>query len=840
MTNSWTDIQNTDLAIIMGGNAAEAHPCGFKWVTEAKANRGAKLIVVDPRFTRSASVADFYAPIRQGTDIAFLLGVISYCMQNDKVQWEYVKAFTNAPYLIKEGFGYADGLFTGYDETKRDYDRSTWNYDIGPDGYVISDDTLQHPRCVWQLLKKHASVFTPELVERICGTPKEKFLKVCEMIGECSSKTKTMTSMYALGWTQHSSGSQNIRTMAMLQLILGNIGVRGGGMNALRGHSNIQGLTDLGLMSNLIPGYLTLPNDTETTLDTYMSTRGFKPLRPNQTSYWQNYKKFFVSFQKAMWGEAATAENSFAYDWLPKLDVSGYDILRTFQLMHEGKVNGYFCQGFNILLSAPNRRKITTALSKLKFLVVMDPLQTETARFWENYGEHNDVDTSKIQTEVIELPVTCFAEETGSLVNSGRWLQWHWQGATPPGEAQHDIWIMAQIFLRLRALYQKEGGTVPEPIVNLDWRYKDPGDPTPEELAKELNGYATEDITDPNDPTKVVIAKGKQLVNFSVLRDDGKTSSGCWIYSGCFNEAGNNMARRDNSDPDNAGVFPNWAWAWPLNRRIIYNRASADVEGNPWDPSRKLLWWNGSKWTGYDIPDIAPDAKPGVVGPFIMNAEGTGRLFALGQMRDGPFPAHYEPFESPLANIVAPKIRGNPVARIFKNDLDQLGTADEFPYAGTSYRLTEHFHFWTKHVRFNAVVQPEFFVEIPEQLAAEKGIKTGHWVQVRSKRGAVKAKAVVSKRINTLICDGKPVHVIGVPLHWAFIGETKEGFGPNTLTPFVGDANTDTPEFKAFLVDIKPISGPDVVTVSEGAGAEEGDFASLISDTLGDRSRTDF
>ena len=840
MTNSWTDIQNTDLAIIMGGNAAEAHPCGFKWVTEAKANRGAKLIVVDPRFTRSASVADFYAPIRQGTDIAFLLGVISYCMQNDKVQWEYVKAFTNAPYLIKEGFGYADGLFTGYDETKRDYDRSTWNYDIGPDGYVISDDTLQHPRCVWQLLKKHASVFTPELVERICGTPKEKFLKVCEMIGECSSKTKTMTSMYALGWTQHSSGSQNIRTMAMLQLVLGNIGVRGGGMNALRGHSNIQGLTDLGLMSNLIPGYLTLPNDTETTLDAYMSTRSFKPLRPNQTSYWQNYKKFFVSFQKAMWGEAATAENSFAYDWLPKLDVSGYDILRTFQLMHEGKVNGYFCQGFNILLSAPNRRKITTALSKLKFLVVMDPLQTETARFWENYGEHNNVDSSKIQTEVIELPVTCFAEETGSLVNSGRWLQWHWQGATPPGEAQHDIWIMAQIFLRLRALYQKEGGTVPEPIVNLDWRYKDPGDPTPEELAKELNGYATEDITDPNDPTKVFIAKGKQLVNFSVLRDDGKTSSGCWIYSGCFNEAGNNMARRDNSDPDNAGVFPNWAWAWPLNRRIIYNRASADVEGNPWDPSRKLLWWNGSKWTGYDIPDIAPDAKPGVVGPFIMNAEGTGRLFALGQMRDGPFPAHYEPFESPLANIVAPKIRGNPVARIFKNDLDQLGTADEFPYAGTSYRLTEHFHFWTKHVRFNAVVQPEFFVEIPEQLAAEKGIKTGHWVQVRSKRGAVKAKAVVSKRINTLICDGKPVHVIGVPLHWAFIGETKEGFGPNSLTPFVGDANTDTPEFKAFLVDIKPISGPDVVTVSEGAGAEEGDFASLISDTLGDRSRTDF
>jgi formate dehydrogenase major subunit len=541
-----------------------------------------------------------------------------------------------------------------------------------------------------------------------------------------------------------------------------------------------------------------------------------------------------------MWGDAATAENDFAYDWLPKLDVSGYDLLRAFQLMYEGKMNGYFCQGFNVLLSAPNRRKIAASLAKLKFLVVMDPLQTETARFWENYGEHNDADPAKIQTEVIELPTTCFAEETGSLVNSGRWLQWHWTGGTPPGEAKHDTWIMAQIFMRLRALYEKEGGALPEPILKLDWRYKDPGEPAPEELAKELNGYANEDITDPNDPTKVVIAKGKQLVNFSVLRDDGKTSCGCWIYSGCFNEQGNNMARRDNHDPDNTGVFPNWAWSWPLNRRVIYNRASADVEGNPWDPSRKLLWWDGAKWTGYDVPDIAPNAKPQLVGPFIMNAEGTARLFALSQMRDGPFPAHYEPFESPVANLLAPKIRGNPVSRVFKNDLQQFGDAKEFPYAGTSYRLTEHFHFWTKHVRFNAVMQPEFFVEISEQLAAEKGIKSGHWVQVWSKRGSVKAKAVVTKRISTLMCDGKPVHVIGIPLHWGFIGETKEGFGPNSLTPFVGDANSDTPEYKAFLVDIKPIAGPDVVTLAEGPNAEEGDFSSLISDTLGDRSRTDF
>jgi formate dehydrogenase major subunit len=808
MTNSWTDIKNTDLVVIMGGNAAEAHPCGFKWVTEAKANRGAKLIVVDPRFTRSASVADVYAPIRQGTDIAFLLGVINYCIQNDKVQWEYTKTFTNAPYIVKEGYGYQDGLFTGYDESKRDYDRDTWEYEIGPDGYVVSDDTLQNPRCVWNLLKQHVSIYTPELVERICGTPKDKFLKVARMISETSARDKFMTSMYALGWTQHSKGSQNIRCMAMLQLILGNIGVRGGGMNALRGHSNIQGLTDLGLMSNLIPGYLTIPTEREVSLDQYMSTRGFKPMRPGQMSYWQNYKKFFVSFQKAMWGSAATAENSFAYDWLPKLDVPAYDVLRAFELMHAGKMNGYFCQGFNPLLSFPNRRKITAALSKLKYLVIMDPLQTETARFWENHGEHNDVDPSKVQTEVIQLPSTCFAEDTGSLTNSGRQLHWHWAGGTPPGEAKHDAWIMAQIHLRLKALYQKEGGKVPEPILNLDWRYKDPGEPSPEELAKEMNGYATEDITDAADPTKVILAKGKQVVSFAVLRDDGKTACGCWIYSGCFNEAGNNMARRDNKDPDDTGAFPTWAWSWPVNRRILYNRASADVSGKPWDPSRKLLWWDGAKWTGYDVPDILPTAKPDVVGPFIMNPEGTARLWVRRLMKDGPFPTHYEPFESPVVNVVAPKIRGNPAARVFRGDMEQFGDAKEFPYAATSYRLTEHFHFWTKHVQINASLQPEFFIEISEQLAKEKGIKSGGWVRVWSKRGSVKAKAVVTKRIKPLTCDGKTVHVVGIPLHWGFTGAARKGFGPNSLTPYVGDANIETPEYKAFLVDIEPISGP--------------------------------
>lgn len=628
------------------------------------------------------------------------------------------------------------------------------------------------------------------------------------MMASCSTPDRTMTSMYALGWTQHSKGSQNIRCMAMLQLILGNIGVRGGGMNALRGHSNIQGLTDIGLMSNLIPGYLNIPTEKEPDFETYMASRGFKPLRPNQVSYWQNYRKFIVSFLKAMWGSAATAENQFAYDYLPKLDLPAYDVLRAFEMMSQGQMHGYFCQGFNPLLAFPNRGKITASLSKLKYLVIMDPLETETARFWENHGEYNDVDTASIQTEVYQLPTSCFAEDEGALVNSGRWLQWHWPAQNPPGDAKRDNWIMAQIFLYLKRLYQEEGGVFPDPILNLTWNYEDPEEPSPAELAREMNGYAVTDLADPTDPTRTVATAGQQLPGFAALRDDGSTACGCWIFSGSYTEQGNMMARRDNTDPDGVGLYPNWTFSWPANRRILYNRASSDVSGRPWDETRPLVQWNGERWAGYDVPDIPPTSRPEDVGPFIMNPEGVSRLFTRGMMRDGPFPAHYEPFEAPIANVIAPAIRGNPVARIFESDRDTFGNADEFPYAATSYRLTEHFHYWTKHVWVNAALQPEFFVEISEELAAEKGIDKGGWCRVWSKRGSVFAKAVVTKRIKPLICDGKTVHVVGIPLHWGFMGAAKKGFGPNSLTPYVGDANIETPEFKAFLVNIERSSGP--------------------------------
>src|SRR5262249_33406817 len=400
MTNSWTDIANTDLVVVMGGNAAEAHPCGFKWVLEARSRRKAKLIVVDPRLTRTAAVADLYVPIRPGTDIAWLGGPINYLIEHHKNHPDYVLSFTNAPYLIKEGFGFKDGLFTGYNEAKRAYDTATWGYELDDDGHVKADYLLQNPRCVFQLMKRHYGRYTPEMVQRITGSPADKLMTAWQWIAETARPDKTMTNLYALGWTQHSVGTQNIRTMAMVQLLLGNIGLAGGGMNALRGHSNIQGLTDLGLLSNLIPGYLTLPNEHEPDLATYMKSRGFKPLRPGQLSYWQNYKKFFVSFQKTMWGKAATAENDFAYGYLPKLDVA-YAMLRIYNRMYEGKVNGYICQGFNPLQSAPNKAKVSKALAKLKFLVVMDPLATETASFWEDHGEYNRTDPAKIRTEVL-------------------------------------------------------------------------------------------------------------------------------------------------------------------------------------------------------------------------------------------------------------------------------------------------------------------------------------------------------------------------------------------------------------------------------------------------------
>ena len=645
------------------------------------------------------------------------------------------------------------------------------------------------------------------MVAKVCGTPKDAFLKVCEYIASTAAPNRTMTNLYALGWTEHSVGSQNIRCMAIIQLLLGNMGMAGGGINALRGHANVQGITDFALYAQNLPGYLSAPTDADKTRDEFLAKRTPKALRPGQMNFQQNFPKWFTSLCKSWWGDAANKDNGFAYDYLPKLGGAS-DVLSIFNSMYEGQINGFFCQGFNPLASVAHKRKVSDALAKLKYLVIMDPLATDTSEFWKPHGEFNEVDPTKIQTEVFRLPTTLFAETAGTFTNSGRVIQWRWKSADGPGDAREDTEIMAALFLRLRELYANDGGAFPEPILKLTWPYVQPAKPSPEELLREINGRALSDLTDPKDPTKVLLKAGEQLPGFALLRDDGSTACGNWIYSGVWSPAGNNAARRDNSDPSGLGQTLNWGFAWPANRRIIYNRASCDLQGKPWEPRRTVLRWTGTAWGGNDVPDMRPDAKPEeAVMPFIMNPEGVSRLFSRDMMAEGPFPEHYEPFESPLEKNPMhpdnPKARCNPAARVYKGDMEAFGSSKDFPYVATTYRLTEHFHYWTKQSKINAIMQPEQFVEIGEELAKEKGIKAGDKVKVRSNRGFVRCVAVVTKRIKALDVDGRKVHTVGLPIHYGFKGATKPGFLTNTLTPFVGDANTQTPKYKAFLVTLE-------------------------------------
>ena len=807
MTNGWPDIQHADLILVMGGNAAEAHPCGFKWVTEAMEHRKARFVVVDPRFTRSAAIADYYAPIRVGTDITFLAGVINYLLANKKIHEDYVRHYTNAPFLINNDYSFKDGLFSGYDEDKRSYDKKTWTYQMGDDGFAKVDMTMQDPRCVFQLMKSHFSRYTPEKVSQICGTPKDQFLKVAQMIGETSRPDKVMTIMYALGWTQHTHGSQNIRTMAMIQMLLGNVGRPGGGVNALRGHANVQGITDMCAYSEVLSGYQVSPTEADDTREKYLAARTPKALRPGSMNFPQNFPKWNTSLMKAYFGDNATKENDFGYHYLPKRDAQ-YDTLANFERMVQGQVNGLICQGYNPLAALPNKAKLQKALSNLKFMVVIDPLKTESAEFWKSFGELHNVKPEDIKTEVIRLPSTCFAEDPGTFTSSGRVVHWHYQAADAPGEAKTDREIVGTLFTKIRDLYRKEGGKGREPLMAIKWNYSNPNHPPAEELLKEISGRALVDIKDPK-TGDVVFKAGDQLPGFGVLRDDGSTECGNWIYGGVWSQAGNLSARRNNSDEGGMGNHLGWGYSWPANRRVLYNRAGADPSGKAWDPSRPGIQWDGTKWSGIDVPDINPALGPATgAGPFIMNPEGVGRFFAPG-MAEGPFPEHYEPFETPVGKNLMhpnhPKVTSNPCTRVFKSDAPTFGKVDEFPYAATTYRLTEHFHFWTKNVKSNAITQPQPFVEIGEALAKEKGIKNGDMVRVWSNRGQVKAVASVTKRIRPLTVDGKTVHHVGIPIHFGFVGITKNGFLANELTPFVADANSQTPEFKAFLVNIAKV-----------------------------------
>ena len=789
MTNHWIDVKNADAILIMGSNAAENHPIAFKWVEVAR-ERGAVLISVDPRFTRTSALADIYAPMRSGADIAFLGGMINHVLANNLFQREYVVEYTNAAFLLDPAFGFKDGYFSGWDPAKKTYDRATWKFQLEADGTPKQDKSLKDPNTVFQRLKRHFGRYTPEMVERVCGTPRADFLKVADAFARTGAPDRAGTIMYAMGWTQHSKATQLIRTAAILQLLLGNIGVAGGGVNALRGLSNVQGSTDMALLFHILPGYLGTPTRANhPTLQEYLDKETPK------TGYWVNKPKFFVSLLKAWYGEAARKDNEFAYQYLPK-NSGNYSHMDLFEAMYAGKIKGFVVTGQNPAVSGPNSSLERKALERLEWLVVRDLFETETAAFWKGPG----VDPAKVATEVFLLPSATHLEREGTYTNSGRWLQWKWKAVEPPGDARSDAWFANQLAVRLKKLYADSKAPKDQPVLALTWGYGAGDEPDLEKVLAEVNGYT--------------VADGKPVKSFAFLADDGSTACGNWIYSGVFPAEGQNRAKSRKADPpESLGLNLGWGFSWPVNRRVLYNRASADPRGKPWNGERALIWWDPEgelpggkkgKWVGKDVPDFRPDLAPEVKGggnPFIMRADGKGGLWA--PLVEGPFPEHYEPVESPVRNLLSPT-QSNPLAAIYKADLDRLGDPKDFPIVATTYRLTEHMHTGsiTRNLPWLVELMPSLFCEMSRELAAEKGIQNGDPVVVRSARGEVRAVAYVTGRIRPFKLAGRVVHQVGIPWHWGFMGMAK-GDSANLLTPHVGDANTRIQESKAFLVDVR-------------------------------------
>ena len=805
MTNHWRDIKNADLILVNGANPAEAHPVGFQWFMRAKLDRGAKIIHADPRFTRTSAVADMYLRIRTGSDVAYFGGLINHVLQNNLFHDEYVREYTNASFIVKDSFAFNDGLFSGYDPAKRSYDVLAWGYETDPaTGFAHRDLTLQHPRSVFQLMKAHYSRYTPDVVSSITGIPVEDFNKVADLVGQMGKPDKVMTIVYAVGLTHHTTGVQLIRSGAVLQLLLGNMGRPGGGMNAERGHANIQGNTDHAISWDILPGYLKVPAPGQKDRDEYVAKSAPKKSDPHSWNFFgTNYKHFLTSLLKSWYGDAATAGNDFVFDYIPK-PAGNSSWMSIYDQALKGKMEGVILSGMTAASIGPDSNQVAQALANLKWLVVMDALPTTSSEFWHAPG----VNASQVKTEVFMVPSTHWIEKDGSFTNSGRWAQWKDQVMPPEGQARHDHWVLADIFSRVKKLYQSQGGKFPDPVMALTLDYKDPLKPELDEIAREINGKD--------------LGTGKQMATFAKLKDDGTTTAGDWIYTGSYPEEGNLMKRRGGvqdskaNDPTGMGFYAKWAWSWPLNRRVLYNRASADLDGKAWDSSRPGITWDGTQWVG-DVPDypkMMDPHDPKAWLPFIMNGEGVGRLFSNGVV-DGPFPEHYEPVESPVANPLHPSNSASPVAFLYDKAAgrpDRFGTAKEFPYIATSYRLTEHEHYVTQHVPHLVQLQPKPFVEIPYELAGEKGIKSGDQVRVSSKRGKLEVLALVTKRLGAMTVAGQKVYQIGIPIHWGYVGISADDdpnhgryWLANALTPFVGDANARTPEFKAFLVNLEKI-----------------------------------
>ena len=841
MTNHWCDLQNSDVVMINGSNAAENHPISMKWVQVAK-DKGAKLMVIDPRFSRSAAVADLFVPLRSGTDMAFYGGLFNYILENKLFNEEYVKTFTNASYILKDSYTFDDGLFAGYNEEKRTYDKSQWGYvidkevpwDVTPTGayswvtkpgtpaftplvnkVAKKDPTLQDPKCVFQQMKEHYKRYTPELVSSITGTPEDLLLQVYEAYASTGASDKAGTILYAMGQTQHTYGSQNCRAMSVLQLLLGNMGIAGGGVNALRGESNVQGSTDMGLLYGNLPGYLNLPNaTTHPTLAAYIG-------KETQTAgFWSNRPKFFISMLKEWYGDYATVANNYAYDMIPKFNGKNHSHIAMFEEMDKGTIEGLILWGQNPAVGGPNCRQERKAMEKLKWMVAIDLWETETSIFWKAPL----VKSEEVQTEVFLLPAACHFEKQGEVANSGRWIQWRYKAVEPPGEAKDDLEMVTEIVLKLKELYKAEGGANPEQITQLNWDYLDAeGHVDITKVALAINGYT--------------VADKKGLTSFANLQADGTTASGVWIYTGYF--AGSYI---DPADPEKkktiasmdpkmmktgsrnnvdtpldegmpeVGSYLGWSWAWPLNRRIIYNRCSADAAGKPWNEAKALVKWNGEKWVRGDVPDFGASAvKDGVTThtppektlSFMMTAETVGRLWAPG-MNEGPFPEHYEPFESPVENLMSSQ-NVNPAVSMVESAKATLGTPDKWPIVMTTFRLTEHWQTGqlTRNLPWLVETMPKMFVEISTDLAEEKNIVSGDNVIIENSRGQIEAYAMVTDRVKPFTINGKTVHEIAAPWHWGYGGTCAVGGIANDLTPNVGDANTHIPEYKAFLVDIR-------------------------------------
>ncbi len=804
MTNHWIDIGNSDCILVMGSNAAECHPISMKWVNKAMEN-GATLLSVDPRFTRTSAKADFYTALRSGTDIAFLGGMINYIIENNLYFEEYVALYTNAGFILGPKFGFEDGVFSGYDPKTHSYDKSYWAFEKDENGVPKKDTTLKNPRCVFQQLKKHFSRYTIDKVSDITGTPKADLEKVYMTYAASGKPGKAATIMYAMGWTQHTVGVQNIRTMAIIQLLLGNMGVAGGGVNALRGESNVQGSTDHCLLAHIWPGYLKVPLASNTSLEAYNSKWTPKTNDPLSANWWGNYPKYSVSFLKSMFGKNATKSNDFGYDWLPKADSwANHYWLALIDSMYRGKFTGFFAWGQNPACSGANANKTRQAFGNLDWMVNVNLFENETGSFWRGPG----MDPKKIKTEVFFLPCAASVEKEGSITNSGRWMQWRYKAANPPGEAKPDGDIMVDLMDEIRKLYQRESGVFPEPILNLKWDYATNGKFDAHKVAKEINGYFLADVTVKGKDYKA----GTLVPSFAFLQADGTTSSGNWLYCHSYTEKGNMAARRSTVDKSGVGLYSEWSWCWPVNRRIIYNRASVDQKGQPWDKQHPVIRWTGSKWVG-DVPDggwppmLTAEGKvnPKTKYPFIMKPEGHAHVFGPGRV-DGPFPEHYEPLECPIEKNLMSKQFINPTIKEFTSDADARATCDpRYPIVASTYRVTEHWQtgISTRWQPWLVETQPQSFCEMSVELAKLKGIKNGDNVIVESARGKVEAVAMVTRRFQPFNIAGSTIHQVGLPWCFGWVTPKDGGDSSNLLTPSIGDPNTLIPETKAFMVNVR-------------------------------------